>query len=176
MKRIMVMFLVVGFVIGAFAYSEGIDLASLSIDELVRLRNDLTDELFNRNGAVSLADGEYIVGKDIAAGSYTIVECEDNAWCRLIVFLDDNSESEMKKAEASYNEALRAYYDPENTEITEEPEDVDYSLYCKTNDLYDRMETRITLEDGNILDVSILKSGDGTNPLIIFQSSPLFMN
>lgn len=177
MKRIIMLVLTFCLVFGTFAYAEGIDLTSLSIEELAQLRNDLTDELFNRNGAVPLADGKYVVGKDIAAGAYTVVECEDDTWCQLYVYLTSDSESEMKKAEDAHRDVLVAYLDPENTEVTEEPEDVNYSLYCRKTDMYDRMEARIVLEEGNILDVSILRSGEGTNPLIIFQApTGLFMD
>lgn len=177
MKRIIPVVLAFCLIFGTFAYAEGIDLASLSIEELVQLRNDLTDELFNRSGGVPLAEGKYVVGKDIAPGAYTVVECEDGTWSRLTVYLTENSESELEKAEDAYRKARNAFFNSEDTTVTEEPESIDYTQYYRLNDLYDRVESRIRLDEGNVLDVSILRPGEGTNPLLIFKTSTgLFMD
>ena len=123
------------------AYSETIDLDAMSVDELVELRNDVIEALYSKNGAVSLPEGRYVAGKDIAVGTYTIVQCEDDTWSTIGIY-----------------ESLDG----------EEPK---YS-----NHIYDHAEMSVTLTEGEVLDVDIVKVGSGTCPLIIFKSAPLFMN
>lgn len=177
MKRIIPVVLAFCLIFGTFAYAEEIDLASLSTEELLQLRTDLTDELFNRDEGVLLVEGKYVVGKDIAPGAYTVVECEDDTWSRLTVYLTESSEFDMQKAENAYLKASNAHSDPENTTVVEEPESVDYTQYYRRSDLYDRCECRITLEEGNVLDVSVVRQGKSTNPLIIFKGpTGLFMD
>ena len=79
MKKIIVIVMTLILVFG-MAYSETIDLDAMSVDELVELRNDVIAALYSKNGAVSLPEGRYVAGKDIAVGTYTIVQCEEDTW------------------------------------------------------------------------------------------------
>lgn len=123
------------------AYSETIDLDAMSVDELVELGNDVIEALYSKNGAISLPEGKYVAGKDIAVGTYTIVQCEDDTRSIIKVFESiDSKESKYR------------------------------------NDISNHTEMSVTLTEGEVLDVDIVKVGSGTCPLIIFQSAPLFMN
>lgn len=56
------------------AVGEGIDLKSLSVEELSVLSDRITQEMFDR-GVIFEEDlpfGKYVVGKDIRAGTYTL--------------------------------------------------------------------------------------------------------
>ena len=80
--------LIVLLMICAVAFAE-INLSSLSVDELIKLKTSIEKELIDR-GAVKSANvpaGEYIIGTDIPAGSYSITTKQIMA---TIVFGDFN--------------------------------------------------------------------------------------
>lgn len=56
----------------SFSMAEGIDISTLSDDELVALMARVQEEIVARHieGTANLAGGTYIAGKDIPAGSY----------------------------------------------------------------------------------------------------------
>ena len=57
------------------AFGEGIDLDSLNDDELSELYDNVREEMFARGVIIEedFAFGDYVVGKDIRAGSYTLI-------------------------------------------------------------------------------------------------------
>lgn len=86
------------------AYSETIDLDAMSVDELVKLRNDVIEALYSKNGAVSLPEGRYVAGKDIAAGTYTIVQCEEDT-CSVINIYESLDGEDPKYYNSIYDHA-----------------------------------------------------------------------
>ena len=56
------------------AIAESMDYTSLSLEDLITMRNDISDEINRRVASSSdaLIPGEYLVGRDIAPGAYTI--------------------------------------------------------------------------------------------------------
>lgn len=59
---------------GALAEASAPDLAGMTLEELIALRDEAHQEILRRISSQSgeLIPGEYLVGRDIAAGSYTI--------------------------------------------------------------------------------------------------------
>lgn len=94
MKKILAVLtiFVISFVGVTFAGVEKMDLSSYSLDELVALRNSITEEISARLGDAGTIDqGLYEVGVDIKIGSFE-VKGFDNAedYARVIIF--DNRE------------------------------------------------------------------------------------
>lgn len=73
MKKFLGFFLAVLLLLPVFASAE-VDVKSLSTEELLALRVSIVDELMARGEMKSakVPAGEYIVGEDIPAGSYSI--------------------------------------------------------------------------------------------------------
>lgn len=59
---------------GCLALAEGTDLGSMSLEALIALREDISREIVRRLSKEdnALIPGEYLVGRDIAAGGYTV--------------------------------------------------------------------------------------------------------
>lgn len=57
------------------AFAETVDLSSMSLDELIQLRDAVQNEISARIGSdsMAIASGKYIVGTDIKAGYYLLV-------------------------------------------------------------------------------------------------------
>ena len=73
MKRVMAILLVlVIMACSSLSLAEGIDISTLSNDELLALMAQVQEEIVARHieGTADLAGGTYIAGKDIPAGSY----------------------------------------------------------------------------------------------------------
>ena len=73
MRKVMaLLFALVIMACSSFSMAEGIDISTLSDDELVALMARVQEEIVARHieGTANLAGGTYIVGKDIQAGSY----------------------------------------------------------------------------------------------------------
>lgn len=73
MRKVMaLLFALVIMACSSFSMAEGIDISTLSDDELVALMARVQEEIVARHieGTANLAGGTYIVGKDIPAGSY----------------------------------------------------------------------------------------------------------
>lgn len=73
MRKVMaVVFALVIMTCSSFSMAEGIDISTLSDDELVVLMARVQEEIVARHieGTANLAGGTYIVGKNIPAGSY----------------------------------------------------------------------------------------------------------
>ena len=77
MKKIVALVLAVILMCGV-ALADGVDLSGMSLEELLVLQKDVSLEVNRRlnNGATPISAGEYVVGKDIKAGTYKIVIAE----------------------------------------------------------------------------------------------------
>lgn len=73
MKKILCSLLAILLLAPAFA-SAAVDVKALSTDELLALRVSIVDELMSRGEmkSANVPAGEYVVGEDIPAGSYSI--------------------------------------------------------------------------------------------------------
>ncbi|MBE5808707.1 MAG: hypothetical protein E7317_10265 [Clostridiales bacterium] len=70
MKRFAVLLMVVLFGCGCAA--EGLDYASMTTDELIEMRNAITEEMNARYSGDILTEGKYVEGVDIKAGTYVL--------------------------------------------------------------------------------------------------------
>ena len=73
MKKVLCSMLAILLLVPAFASAE-VDVRALSTEELLALRVSIVDELMARGEmkSANVPAGEYIVGEDIPAGSYSI--------------------------------------------------------------------------------------------------------
>ena len=124
MRKVMaVVFALVIMTCSSFSMAEGIDISTLSDDELVALMARVQEEIVARHieGTANLAGGTYIVGKDIPAGSY-IYTClaSGEDWGNVTIY------SEKGEGDQLFWEVVSAPEDgdePESFFITLNPDD-----------------------------------------------------
>ena len=124
MRKVMaVVFALVIMTCSSFSMAEGIDISTLSDDELVALMARVQEEIVARHieGTANLAGGTYIVGKDIPAGSY-IYTClaSGEDWGNVTIY------SEKGEGDQQFWEVVAAPEDgeePESFFITLNPDD-----------------------------------------------------
>ena len=165
-------------------YAEELDLASMTTDDLIELRNQINNEIDARvetKDGLSLFEGYYTVGIDIAAGAYEIkdwTEPDDSqyreAWV-VYVYPSQEKLDEYAAAKKEYDIAYEAAQDSE-----ESGEDVSYPDFVDiTNYLDDRVviasgkTNRVKLSDGQVMRV-YRSLGDAD--LTITQSGSLFID
>lgn len=127
MKKLIALLLLSSILLTIPSYASEIDLTQYSIEDLVALRDRITEELANKGYTESeiMPSGEYVAGKDIAVGTYDIsyVPSED---------------------ENAYNWASMHIY-PSETQTNYEDELESYVLGAQN--------CRIRLEEGNLLEL-----------------------
>lgn len=124
MRKVMaVVFALVIMTCSSFSMAEGIDISTLSDDELVALMARVQEKIVARHieGTANLAGGTYIVGKDIPAGSY-IYTClaSGEDWGNVTIY------SEKGEGDQLFWEVVAAPEDgekPESFFITLNPDD-----------------------------------------------------
>lgn len=122
-KAIAVLLVLVFMTCSSLSLAEGIDISTLSDDELVALMARVQEEIVARHieGTANLAGGTYIVGKDIPAGSY-IYTClaSGEDWGNVTIY------SEKGEGDQLFWEVVAAPKDgeePESFFITLNPDD-----------------------------------------------------
>ena len=75
MKRflfVLAILLLIAAILPSVSIADGFDLSSMSLEELLTLRNDINDEINKRviQPSMAIYNGAYIVGVDIKAGRY----------------------------------------------------------------------------------------------------------
>lgn len=83
MKKLICIILSVVFIFGMVdsAFAADVDMSSMSIEDLVSLRDSLNEEIYSRSGGTMddmIYAGTYVAGKDIKAGIYTITNTRDS--------------------------------------------------------------------------------------------------
>ena len=124
MRKVMaVVFALVIMTCSSFSMAEGIDISTMSDDELVALMARVQEEIVARHieGTANLVGGTYIVGKDIPAGSY-IYTClaSGEDWGNVTIY------SEKGEGDQLFWEVVAAPEDgekPESFFITLNPDD-----------------------------------------------------
>lgn len=78
MKKVLMLVVVLALFVSP-ALSEAIDFTSMSLDELLVMRQSIEDEIYSRlqEGSGTIWVGAYHVGKDIKAGSYVLSGIEN---------------------------------------------------------------------------------------------------
>lgn len=187
MKKLI--FLVIAFMIVAstVSFAEDVDFSEMTTEELIALSKEIDIEISNRMGeslpnenSLYLPEGYYVVGKDIAVGSYGIEDVSstdsvyesDSGW-RIYIF---PSEERLKE----YNDALKEYdvayreASASQDEAATYPDEVSISDYTsESQTLGENDICHITLEDGEVIQIErVFSEGE----LIITKSTGLFMD
>ena len=100
MKKILAVLtiFVISFVGVTFAGVEQMDLSSYSLDELVALRNSITEEISARLGDAGTIDlGLYEVGKDIKAASFEVTGLEGAEDDAYVIIFDNREDLDATK-------------------------------------------------------------------------------
>lgn len=182
MRKILALMLLFCIAIGDAAIAEIPDISDLTVDDLIELKNEVELQLYAMNKTTILDAGTYIVGQDIAPGSYVIREYSndpdrDTDW-QVRIYLTAEDVSRFQK---DYNE-YTAKYDTavarkKNGEDFEYPAELTYSEYYRNTNIKSDCSGRITLSEGEVMYVNVWGyMGDNTSKLVIEKSSPLFMD
>ena len=144
----------------ASAMAEGIDLTGMNVEQLLTLRQQIDEAILNQGGATVIDYGEYLAGRDIAPGSYTISVYSESDLAGVYVSILRSSESK-----AQYEAAWNEYYNLKNEaeKIEESGGTPSYPVAPNNSDYYivldDLVEVpggtyRVSLEEGQILVLS----------------------
>jgi len=147
----------------AIAFAETpIDISSMSTEELLSLREQITSHLLDTKGIVELPAGDYIVGQDIAPGSYTISLLNhfgNYDSLDITVFNSAEARASYSSALENYNACLQLYAELLDTNPSEQPftpEPIDGSKYYSTHfseRSYNSYSVHVSLSDGQVLSV-----------------------
>lgn len=159
------------------------DLASLSVEDLLKLQSGIGEELYKREQSAVLTAGSYLVGRDIAPGSYLLTPYNSNpdylgwSW-DYAIYRNDRAKAELNQAESAYHEArLLALQKKEAGEEATLPEPVDVSAYRLAQEsCTSAMSIRITLEEGQVFEISYWRLLDKTVEVVISKAKGLFMD
>jgi len=113
MKRLLVALVLVAMMMST-ALAEVIDLAAMSTDDLIQLRQQITDEINTRAADPSderlVPEGIYVVGKDIKAGKYVLKHYSDLFFSSFVVVFENLEAYQTKKLDrAAADEGLIVY-------------------------------------------------------------------
>lgn len=183
MKKVLALILGLMMLLSSAAALGEVDLTGMSLEELLKLRRDVDDAILRGNGAVILQSGDYVAGRDIAAGSYVITFYKNQSTInpgKIVVY---NSEDAMKSYEADYKDyqvQIRILDSNANNGIeismADKPEKFDYGQYYVTyiSEYFQPGSTyRVNLEEGQVLHIE----NDGNDLYCtIEQAKTLFMN
>lgn len=160
MRKLLSILLVFTLVLG-FALAEGLDFSNMTDEELVAIYQNAAKEINSRGLIVgeerTLREGKYIIGKDIAAGTYTITcigtegESFEESYGSLgsmMDALDDNSDSNWSDLYGSLGGMMGNYLDM-SLKILGSYGDVLREYSMKNGDSFS-----LTLEEGTALEVS----------------------
>lgn len=74
-----------------------IDLASMSTEDLVALKDSINEEIANRGGDNIIGEGTYVVGTDIKAGTFKVTPVKEYDGYTSFYIFKDSSEYEDYK-------------------------------------------------------------------------------
>lgn len=129
MKKIIVLIIAILFTLSVAANAEAIDLSGMSDSEISNLYELILQEMLDRGitRTGDLAEGNYVVGQDIRAGSYNFTS--NGSYARYFVFKDTD---------------LFGIYEELST----------YSeIYLEGKTVFDDEPDKVDLKDGQILSV-----------------------
>lgn len=161
------------------AYAD-LDPSSLTLDELLELRKSIDEEIYSLGGKVVIpTSGEYVAGKDIAVGSYTITtygDQYDSLVMKVTVYKSREAKNDYEKAISDYNEAYSAYRSSENKDNLVKPDPVNDSNYIAFSEaLKIGQSCTFSIEDGQYLYIYSTRVSEYKD-LTIEPAKGLFMN
>ncbi len=138
-----------------------VDLTNMTIEELLALRQEVDNAIFEKDGAVILQPGTYEAGKDIAPGSYDLIfhkNARPFSSGQISVYV---SAEAMHSYESDYNDYYlqlsileRNAENGHKIEEADKPEKLDEGKYLTMNisKSFDAGASyRITIEEGQVL-------------------------
>ena len=161
MKKIIAIFVGIMTIVSSFSvFASDVDLSGKSVEELIVLRDAVDDAIFAAGGKTIVEGGEYLVGRDIAAGTY-------------VVTVYSTVEENYPKGLASYT----IWNDKDAKAKYADSDDDNRSSYCSI--YYEYIAgadgpIRFTVEDGEVLELDALN--EGTVITIEKSSGGLFMD
>lgn len=179
-KIICIMLMMSILVCGAIAEgSLNVDVKAMDTDELLLLSDGIDAELTERGYFPSLPIGQYLVGRDIAAGRYMVQEhSNEEDWYRawsILVYKTLESIAEYDAACIEYYAAYdKAEKDEENGNEPIYPSKVVDSNYYSTYDLSSGASMAFTLNEGEVMMVKKVYAEDAY--LTISEFPSLFMD
>lgn len=160
MKKLLSILLVSIFILSV-AYAEGLDFSNMTDEELVAIYQNAATEIKSRGLVVgeerTLREGKYIIGKDIAAGTYTVAcigtegESLGESYGSLggmMDALDDESDTNWSDLYGSLGGMMGDYLDM-SLRILGDYGDVLREYNMKNGDSFS-----LTLEEGTALEIS----------------------
>lgn len=176
------------FASGSFVFAEErtnettLDYSRMSMEDILKIRSDIEAELYKRGSAVVILAGEYIVGKDIAAGSYDLSSYNGNedydslSW-NIRVYRGSESKTALAQArDQNWNANRAADKAKAAGEEATYPDDVDYSSYLVLDKGFRNTESvRIRLEEGQVMELHY-DARDKSNEVVISKATSLFMD
>lgn len=108
MKKVIALLLVAMLSICSVGFAESLDLASMSLEDLIALRKSVDAEIIARNGSVPspIYRGMYVAGESIAPGMYTIKCPDDGQSISVGIFADKDT---YAKAFEAQDESLASF-------------------------------------------------------------------
>lgn len=161
--------------------AEQIDFSSYSVNELLAIRDQVDEALYSQGGKTILPFGEYVVGRDIAAGSYTISphnEDSEEQWNSAWQLRVYKTVGDKEKYEIAAHEYERAYWDAYDTKDSDNPlpypVDLSTSVYMSLDkDVSTDEQVTVSLEEGQLMVIN--RTHSDTVELTIEKKSGLFM-
>ena len=152
------------FASGSFVFAEErtnettLDYSRMSMEDILKIRSDIEAELYKRGSAVVILAGEYIVGKDIAAGSYDLSSYNGNedydslSW-NIRVYRGSESKTALAQArDQNWNANRAADKAKAAGDEATYPDDVNYSSYLALHKGFRTTESvRIRLDEGHTM-------------------------
>lgn len=166
----------------ATAEEVNVDISGMTTEELLKLKTQINDSLFAKNGMVELPCGEYVAGRDIAAGSYVITMLENRYTSGNVTVTVYNTPDAKVKYDSAYKDYQirwtlieEALNKDSSIQITE-PEVFDATQYYATNTeqyFHAGESIRVNLDEGQMLYINYSAEDFFA---VIEQATGLFMN
>ena len=157
-RKLIVSIMLSAIIIETPAFAADIDLSSLSVEDLIDLKDQIDDEIYEKQGFIDLPYGYYIVGKDIAAGEYTIkpygegADNTDYSW-KIRIFISEDLRKAYDVADEEFTlKKVEAWKNQEAGFEMKAPDPINIYDYVTINEYIDfPREYTFSLEEGNVL-------------------------
>lgn len=158
--------------------ASGIDFSGKSVDELLAIRSEVDEALFNAGGKTILYPGEYVVGQDIAAGRYTITPFSTtteriSTGYNCIIYKTKDAKAELDAATEAY---VIQYYSTPEEERGKIESVKEYDYIVKQINSSNEDPATISLEEGQMMYIEWVTIFDPNIQLTIEKASGLFMD
>ena len=181
MKRAISGLIAVLILLCSVSFAEIPDLTGLSAEELLRTKEEIERLLYEEGKTSELRIGTYIVGEDIAEGTYSISEYNDGlhenkSEYRFSIFNSIDAQINFQKALSEYNSAYNLAIDRRNHgEEYSYPEEIPRAEYSRSLSLSGDGSVYVNLKNGEVFIVMYYSDYDPSSRLAITKTNPLFI-